>query len=235
MKVAAYVRVSTAGQADDGISLAMQRERVTAFAVAHGFELVEIFEDAGASAKSLDRAGLRAALVALEGRAVEGLIVYKLDRLTRSVRDLGALLEGPFARARLLSVSESLDTGTPIGRLVINIMGSVAQWEREEAASRTSAALGAKSARGGYVGGAPPFGWRVDAEGALEADPVEQQIVEAAREIREGGASLRATAAELTRRGWRSRTGRPFAATQVRRMLGEASRAFDAGAAGRVA
>jgi DNA invertase Pin-like site-specific DNA recombinase len=225
MKAVAYVRVSTAGQADDGISLDMQRERVTAYAVAQGLELVEIFEDAGWSAKTLERPGVQAALAALEERA-DALIVYKLDRLTRSLLDLNALLDETFAkRRRLFSVVESLDTASPMGRLVINIMASVVQWEREEGASRTSSALASKSRRGGYVGGEPPYGWRA-CDGSLVRDAEEQTVVAHVQSLRATGTSFRKIADRLDALGRRSRTGRRFDPTQIRRMLDPPERAF---------
>jgi site-specific DNA recombinase len=126
MKAIGYVRVSTDKQADSGVSLDVQIERVKAMAVVQGAELVDVLVDGGQSAKNLDRPGMARLLGMVDSRSIDAVIVAKLDRLTRSVRDLGELLER-FARGgvRLISVSESLDTGTAGGRLVLNIMASV--------------------------------------------------------------------------------------------------------------
>src|SRR3984957_13579040 len=106
-RTVAYLRVSTDKQADRGVSLDAQRAKVAAYAELYELDLVEVIVDAGASAKTLDRPGLTRALAMLRTGKAEALLVVKLDRLTRSVRDLGDLVAGPFApgRAALLSVS----------------------------------------------------------------------------------------------------------------------------------
>ncbi|MCP4807614.1 MAG: recombinase family protein, partial [Proteobacteria bacterium] len=86
LPVVAYLRVSTDSQAEHGVSLATQRSRVAAYADLYGLELVDVIEDGGASAKNLDRPGLTEALAQLSAGDAKGLLVAKLDRLTRSVR-----------------------------------------------------------------------------------------------------------------------------------------------------
>ena len=127
--VAGYVRVSTEQQAGEGVSLDAQRTKLHAYALAMDLELVDIFQDAGLSAKSLARPGLQATLDALDAGKASGLVVVKLDRLTRSVRDLGELVDRYFAsRFSLLSLSDSIDTRTASGRLVLHVLGAVGQW-----------------------------------------------------------------------------------------------------------
>ena len=95
-------------------------------------ELVGIEVDAGLSAKTLDRPGLQSALSKLDAGEAQALIVLKLDRLTRRVADLDTLIERYFgSRFTLMSVSEQIDTSSAAGRLVLNVLTSVAQWERE--------------------------------------------------------------------------------------------------------
>lgn len=208
MRAAAYVRVSTDHQADNGVSLDMQTGKVRAMAEVQDAELVEVITDAGESAKSLKRPGMLHLLDLVNADAIDSVIVYKLDRLTRSVRDLGELLE-LFDRhgVSLISVSESLDTGTAAGRLVLNVMASVAQWEREIIAERTREALASKKAKGQRVGNMP-FGWEIDTDGvALVENPKEQHVIAIIRELRTAGYSLRAIAEELNRQGHRTRRG----------------------------
>lgn len=188
-----YVRVSTDGQAEEGVSLAAQERQVRAYAELYGFELVGIETDAGASAATLERQGLARALAALESGAAEALIVPKLDRLTRSVRDLDALLTRYFAPGGrvLASIGEQVDTGTATGRMVLNVLMSVAQWEREIVAERTKTALAHKRQAGERVGQIP-YGYRLGADGVrLEADPDEQWVVARICDWRESGISLR--------------------------------------------
>lgn len=221
-RAVAYVRVSTEKQADHGVSLDAQRAKIEAYAALYDVDLVDIVVDAGASAKTLNRPGLTRALAMLDAGTADALLVVKLDRLTRSVRDLGELVERYFAAGRgaLLSVGEQIDTRTAGGRLVLNVLASVSQWEREAIGERTSAAMQHKASQGEFTGGELPYGFRLAADGfTLEPHDVEQRILSQARRLRDAGLSLRAVAAELGREGFRARSGRPFAAMQVARMV----------------
>ena len=216
-RAVAYLRVSTDKQADHGVSLAAQRARVEAYAGLYDLEIVEVIEDAGGSAKTLQRNGLQRALALLDAGKADALIVAKLDRLTRSTRDLGTLLDKYFAqRCELLSVAEQIDTRSAGGRLVLNVLMSVAQWEREAIGERTSVALQHKKRMGERVGSVP-YGHRLAADGVhLEPHAGEQRLIVAVRELRAAGLSLRAVSAELAKRGFKSRKGGTFAASQVR-------------------
>ena len=88
MRAIGYVRVSTDKQSEKGISLGAQTDKIRAMAVVHGAELMEVVQDGGESAKSLNRPGVQRVLAMVERRAVQAVIVAKLDRLTRSVKDL---------------------------------------------------------------------------------------------------------------------------------------------------
>ncbi len=219
-RVLAYVRVSTEKQADGGHSLEAQRSKVAAYCALHEVELVNVFEDAGLSASTLDRPALAAALAELEAGRADALLVVKLDRLTRSTRDLGDLLDRAAAEGwALLSVAESLDTSTAAGRLVVSVLGAVAQWEREAVGERTAAAMAGMKARGLYTGGAAPYGYRVDAEGRLVADEAELATAKLAAELRASGLSLRRTAAALAARGLLPRDGGAWSPAAVSRLV----------------
>lgn len=219
-RVVGYVRVSTSKQADNGHSLDAQRAKLAAWCALYDAELVEVFADEGASASTTDgRPGLEAALDAVRAGRADALLVAKLDRLTRSTRDLGALLDDANRRGwGLLSVAENLDTSSAAGRLVVGVLGVVAQWEREAIGERTAAAMGAMREAGLYTGGAVRYGYRVGDEGQLVEDEGEQLVIEAVRELRAAGLSLRAVAAELTRRGMLTRGGRSFDAKGIARL-----------------
>lgn len=134
MKAIGYVRVSTEKQADRGVSLDAQTQKIHAMAVVQGADLVDVFIDAGESAKSLRRPGMTRLLALVDAGAVETVIIAKLDRLARSVVDLAELLKRFERRGVSLAASP---TRSAAGRLVLNIMVSVSQWEREAIGERT--------------------------------------------------------------------------------------------------
>ena len=218
-KAIGYIRVSTEMQSDDGISIDAQQAKLHAYAELYDIDLVEMVVDAGESAKSLQRPGLQRALEMLKRGEADALIVMKLDRLTRSVADLGVLVERYFKTAALLSVSEQIDTRSAAGRLVLNVLASVAQWEREAIGERTSEAMQHKKSQGLRVGSIP-YGYRLDDDGAtLVEDEDEQRVIAMAQDLKGRGMSLRAVSSRLEKAGHTSRNGKPFHARQVSRLL----------------
>ena len=235
-RVVGYVRVSTDRQAEKGQSLEVQRAKLAGYCALYELDLVAVIEDAGQSAKSLDRPGLQRVLGMLRSGEADAIVVSKLDRLTRSVAGLGSLVETYFSKPRwaLLSVGESLDTRTAAGRLVLNLLASVAQWEREVTNERTREGKRAKQAKGGFIGGAAPYGFQL--QGAeLVPVPHEQRAIELARSLRSEKLTLRRIVAKLSAAGFETRTGGPFQPVQVARMLRPVQTTQTASAAGVVA
>jgi site-specific DNA recombinase len=227
-RAVAYLRVSTDKQADHGVSLAAQRAKVEAYAALFDLELVAVEVDAGASAKSLARPALDRALGMLRSGAVDALLVVKLDRLTRSVRDLCDLVDKFFRDARwaLLSVGENIDTRSASGRMVLNLLGVISQWEREAIGERTAVAMRHLAQQGRYTGGAAPYGYALAADGeTLVPMADEQAVIARARQLRAAGASLRTVAASLAEEGKVSRSGRPFDAKSISNMVDAAREA----------
>lgn len=219
-----YVRVSTAEQADHGVSLGAQRQRLADYARAMDLTLVHVFEDAGVSAKSVSaRPGLRAALAALDKGEASGIVVTKLDRLTRSVRDLGDLVDRYFAsRFSLLSLGDSIDTRSAAGRLVLNVLGSVAQWEREAISERVRDAMGHLRRRGFAVGHAPLGHVRGEVEeGRVRLAPVGDELETVGRiaALRAAGATLREIAATMEQEGRRTKRGGKWAPETINKVL----------------
>jgi site-specific DNA recombinase len=223
MTAIGYVRVSTDQQADRGVSLEAQAEKIRAMAVVHNAHLLDILVDGGESAKSLNRPGMARLLAIVDAGEVETVIVAKLDRLTRSVKDLCTLLERFERRSvALISVAESLDTGSAAGRLVLNIMTAVSQWEREAIGERTRDALCHKRSKGERVGNIP-FGSRLAADGQhLEPEPGEQAVRSEILRLREEGATLRGIAARLNDQAYRTRSRTPWRLESVARVLNAA-------------
>lgn len=231
-RVVAYLRVSTEDQASRGISLEAQRAKVEQYCRLYELDLVAVCEDAGVSAKTTDRPGLRRALGLLESREADGLLVAKLDRLTRSVGDLGALLSRYFEAGTwgLMSVAENVDTTTAAGRLVLNVLVSVAQWEREAIGERTRDALShlrAKGVRNGRAG----LGWRYsDARGEdgrrkIVSDPGEAATLRLIVRLREEGATYSGIARELDKRGKKTKRGGSWDHSTVRKILSRQKKA----------
>ena len=203
MRTVAYVRVSTNKQADRGMSLEAQQEKMAAYATLYDLELVETIVERGLSAKSVSgRPGLVKALKMLEDGEAEGLLVVKLDRLTRSIVDLGHLIEEYFGHtgpkgARLMSVSEQIDTTSASGKLVLNVLMSVSQWEREVISERTKEVLQYKKTIGQRTGSIP-YGMKVGTDGkTLEQHAAEQEVIQYIQQLKTEGLSLQKIAYRL--------------------------------------
>lgn len=203
LRVIAYARVSTTEQADGGVSLAMQESKLKAYCELYDLELVKIVVDGGESAKSLKRPGITEALAMLKAGQADGLVVLKLDRLTRSVSDLNYLIEGYFcekAGRHLFSVTDAIDTRSASGRLVLNILASISQWEREIIAERTSEALQHKR-KTGQRAGQLPYGFNVAEDGKTLVQD-EQALAAAAivAGLKASGMTYRQIVDEMNRR-----------------------------------
>jgi len=217
-KTVAYVRVSTEDQAREGVSLSAQEARIAAYCAAMGWTVAESIRDAGESAKSLKRPGIATVLDSIRGGVVGRIVVAKLDRLTRSVRDLADLIDLCAKHdVALVSLGETLDTSTAAGRMVVNMLGVVAAWEREAIGERTATALAHKRQRRTAYG-PTPFGF-VRVGDALVSEPKEQDALAEAQRMDCGGSSFREIAARLTEIGVMPHRGKAWHPSSVRAML----------------
>jgi site-specific DNA recombinase len=219
LKVIAYPRVSTDEQSEEGVSLQAQVAKMRAYAELYGLEIVDVVEDAGFSAKTLDRPGLQSILARLKRKEIDGILVAKLDRLSRNVADWNHLITTYFGEKpgkTLLSVADQIDTRTATGRMVLNMMMTIYQWERETIAERTRDALRYKKSVGQKTGGAIPYGFErgPDIPGPKDAPiktlipcPAEQEVIALMQELRVKGFTLVSIAEELTTRGIQRRGG----------------------------
>jgi DNA invertase Pin-like site-specific DNA recombinase len=164
LKLVAYVRVSTEDQASNGVSIDAQQDRISAYAVACGHEIVATEIDAGVSGCVVPekRAGLLRALAHIKSRGADGILVYKIDRLSRSVEDTLRLVKDAKRRQwHLVSVCEHIDTSTAFGKFVLDVLASLAEMERNQISERTQMALGRVAREGRARSGRLPFGWRL--------------------------------------------------------------------------
>jgi len=227
MRVISYARVSTVEQAEGGISLDAQIAKMAAYASLYDLEIIETILDPGESGKTLNRPGLKRALGLLKAGKADGLLIVKLERLTRCIADWQDLIDAYFGERggkQLLSVNDSIDTRTAAGRLVLNVLITVAQWERETIGERTRDALQHKIRNGQRVGKVR-FGYDLAADGmTLVENPAEQGIIGLMRDLRAAGKTLRQIAEELTRQGVPTKERKPrWTHTAVAYILGRAA------------
>ena len=150
--MAGYLRVSTSEQASSGLGIAAQREAIAREADRRGWN-VEWFVDDGYSASTMNRPAVTEAFDLLRRKGAAGLIVAKLDRLSRSLVDFSTVMaDARKAGWAVIALDLGVDTTTPAGELVANVMAAVAQWERRAIQARTTDALAAAKARGQRLG-----------------------------------------------------------------------------------
>jgi site-specific DNA recombinase len=196
LDVIGYGRVSMEEQATKGASLEMQELKIRQHCATHDLNLLRVVLDPGFSGKDLDRPGITEVLECLRQRkgGADGVVIYKLDRLTRSLRDWADLITeffGDKGQKRLLSVNDSIDTGTAGGRMVLNVLMSVAQWEREIIGERTRDALQAKIGRGERCGKIR-YGYDLAPDGrTLVRNEREQETIRVMQEWKAAGKSYR--------------------------------------------
>jgi DNA invertase Pin-like site-specific DNA recombinase len=153
MRVVGYVRVSTEEQGASGAGLAVQRASIEEECGRRGWTLVTIIEDAGYSAKDLRRPGVKLALETLQQGGASGLVVAKLDRLSRSMLDFTAIMATAQKQGwALVALDCAVDTTTPAGEAMANVLATFAQFERRLISQRTRDALAAKRASGVQLG-----------------------------------------------------------------------------------
>jgi len=218
-----YIRVSTDGQVTDGVSLDAQRERITAWCMANGYALGEVFVDAGLSGgRSDNRPGLQSALDAVcKVRGV--LVVYSLSRLARSTKDtinIGERLEK--SNADLVSLSERIDTTSAAGKMMFRMLAVLAEFERDQISERTTTAMRFKAAQGQRVGKVP-FGFDLGQDGvSLVPNSAELEAIGLIHQLREKRYSLRDIAAELNSRNIPTKEGKPWTHSTIQRIISRA-------------
>jgi DNA invertase Pin-like site-specific DNA recombinase len=160
------VRVSTEAQAEAGVSLDEQRTRIRAYAAAHGAEVVALAADR-VSGRTVRRPALQRALARLRAGEADALVAVRLDRVSRTTRDvLDLVAQAEGEGWALHSIEERLDTSSPQGRFVVTILGALAQLEREQIGERTRNGMAELRRQGRRVSGKPPLGYRFRARWA---------------------------------------------------------------------
>src|SRR3954469_18749351 len=200
-----YVRVSTVKQVDEGESLDVQQRTIAGYALMHGLTVDQVFVERGVSgSKPLSERPQGAALLAAI-KPGDTVITPKLDRMFRSALDaldvLGKLKERGIA-LHMIDLGGDV-TSNGVSKLVFTILSAVAEAERDRTRERIADVKRDQRARGRFLGGTVPFGYRLGADGELVEHEGEQEAILEARMMKARGASLRAIAEALQARGHR--------------------------------
>ena len=222
MKVVGYTRVSLDERGQRGLGLAAQRSAIVVEVAARGWELADVLEDRGYSGRDCNRPALTAVMRMLQRREADALLVSKLDRLSRSILDFTSIM----ATARkqswgIVALDLAVDTTTPAGEAMANVMATFAQYERRVIAARTSAALSELRSQG-RVYSRLPFGWQRDGDRLIPHEQ-EQKTIARMRRLRARGVH-EAIARSLNRSGVPAKRGGPWIKTSVRSVLATADK-----------
>jgi len=235
IRVAIYTRKSTEkGMEQEFTSIDSQREAIEAYVVSQrgkGWAALSTrYDDAGWSGSTLERPAFTQLRADIDAGMIDVVAVYKFDRLSRNFADFVALIDDLDERGvSVVSTTQSIDTSTDVGRLILNVLASFAEYERKQIAERIRDKMGASRRRGLWQGGRPLLGYDVVAK-KLVANEAEADHVRAIFDTFLRTKSVVATLADLDRRGARNKswttqtgkvvTGRPFDANGLRRLLG---------------
>lgn len=166
-KAALYIRVSTDAQREEGYSIDAQKQRLEAHCISRDIREYEFYIDGGYTGSNIDRPELRRLLGDAKTGAIGCVVVYKLDRLSRSQKDTLYIIEdvlNPY-NVGFTSINEHMDTATPMGRLMLGILSAFAQLERENIRERTRMGMTERVRNGLWMGGGRvPFGYDYDRE-----------------------------------------------------------------------
>ncbi len=178
MKCAIYIRVSTTEQAEKGTSLKTQEEALKKYCQENNYQIYNIYKDDGYSGGTLDRPGIQRLLEDIKEGKFQAVIVYKTDRLSRSIRNIVNLVLGDFEKYGIIfkSITEPYDTSMPAGRMFFVQLSSFAEFERETIKERSKEGKLRRTLEGKYMLSVPPFGYRKDKNKRLIIDREEKKV-----------------------------------------------------------
>jgi site-specific DNA recombinase len=223
--VGVYIRVSTQEQASEGYSISEQNDRLVKYCQAQNWIVYKVYSDPGFSGGSIERPGLSSLISDVTAGKINKVVVFKLDRLSRSQKDTLYLIEDVFLENNVdfVSMTENFDTGTPLGRAMIGILSVFAQLEREQIKERMAIGREGRAKSGLWRGGGNvPIGYRYNNDNVLRVDPYEAEIVK--RIFREylSGRTITAITSDLRKEKISSSYGL-YTRTTVRQILTRAT------------
>ena len=213
-----YIRVSSAQQAQEGVSLEAQQAKIEQWCLANGYELVNVFKDEGISGKRMDtRQGLQDALATLKrGNA---FVFYSMSRVARSTKDMlsiGELITKK--KADMVSVIENFDTTTATGKMMFQMLAVLAEFERNLVGERTATVLQNKKANRQVYTNQTPYGFKA-VNGRLEQVKQEVKVVAEIQQARANGQTLQAIADNLNLRGIPTKTNKQWRPATIHLLL----------------
>ncbi len=213
-----YIRVSTDEQAKEGVSLENQEAKIRSYCDLKDFEILEIVQDAGISAKNLRRPGAQKVIEMAREQMFDAVVVYKLDRMFRSTSD-ALLTTKQFDKwgVGFHSISENLDTKSAMGKFFFTLTAALAEMEREIIGERTRDVLQRKKANG-EVYGHVPFGFK-RFKGKLLAHKDEQKIIQAVLGMRQKGLNYSKISRELNQMGFKTKKGNKWYPQTVKNVI----------------
>jgi site-specific DNA recombinase len=218
-----YARVSSEGQVDN-TSIDTQLDRGQAYAISQGWTLDRIFIDGGESGKSTDRASFQEMITYIRENHVDVLLTFKLDRLSRNLKDLLIFIDDTLdpKEIALQSVTENFNTQSAEGRLFLQMLGSFAEFERKRINERTMSGKVSTAKKGGWNGGKVPYGYQ-RIEGSqfdFDIQPEEAKVVEQVFRLRSQGVGYgkiqQLSGCPLSRQGIKNMIDNPFYTGKVR-------------------
>ncbi|KZR60429.1 recombinase family protein [Pseudobacillus badius] len=186
MTIGIYVRVSTEEQAKEGYSIPAQKERLEAYCKSQGWDDYKFYIDEGVSARSMERPYLQSMMADIQKGKINIVLVYRLDRFTRKVKDLHKMLEFMDKyQCGFKSATEAYDTTTATGRLFITLVAAIAEWESDNSSERIKMALEEKVSSGERVGGIP-YGFDLNENEQLVKNEKAIVVKDMIEKVREG-------------------------------------------------
>lgn len=216
-----YVRVSTGGQAEEGVSLPAQEAKIRQWAELNDHEVLGVHEDAGISGAGMSqRPGLQEAIERV-CKTKGALVVYSLSRLARSTRDTLAIAERlDKAGAELVSISEKIDTTSAAGKMVFRLLAVLAEFERDQVSERTRVALHHMRANGRRISRYAPYGFDLSPDGQeLLPNAREAAVIAKIAKYEKGGRTAGWIAKRLTEQGIPTKRGRKVWSAKVVRTI----------------
>jgi site-specific DNA recombinase len=218
-KLFIYTRVSTSLQTDN-TSLEYQASRCKAYCEAHGHEAVEVIKETMSGKSFDDRQQAKAVIDRIMEGEADGIISLRLDRLSRSVRDI-LQLSDTFQKAdkMMVLVENNLDTSNPMGRAVLTMMAAMSQLEREMIQERSNAGRAAKKAAGGRIGGTAPYGFDLDENGNAVRNELEHAEICTMKKMHDLGLPLHRIAADFSGRNVATKRGGKWSPATIHYIL----------------